>query len=188
MLIKKAVLAQIAAGEVTLAYRCWKRPTVKQGGTLRTRVGVLAIESIEATTLQAITEQDSHKAGYASRADLLSDLSGREGTVFKITLSRVGEDPREALRQQQPTADELVELSRRLDRLTWSLGVLRLIKRWPGRRAPDLAAEFGLATDKFKPRVRRLKELGLTVSLKIGYELSPRGQHVLKHLEDRTDD
>jgi len=31
----------------------------------------------------------------------------------------------------------------------------------------------------FKRDVRRLKELGLTVSLSVGYELSPRGQAFL---------
>ena len=33
--------------------------------------------------------------------------------------------------------------------------------------------------------MRKLKELGLTESLPIGYRLSPRGAAVLAHLEDR---
>ena len=33
---------------------------------------------------------------------------------------------------------------------------------------------------KFKQDVRRLKELGLTESLDIGYQLSPRGEAVLE--------
>ena len=36
---------------------------------------------------------------------------------------------------------------------------------------------------KFKRRVRQLKELGLTISLKTGYELSPRGREVLHRLD-----
>lgn len=183
MLIKKSVLQGIASGDIDLAFRCWKRPTVKQGGTLRTAIGVLAIESIEVTTRQKITDEDSRRAGYASRSELLEGLSGREGTVFRISLCLSGEDPRAALAQQQPTLEELVALDRRLRRLKWAIDVLRLIQRWPRRRAPDLADEFGLPTDRFKPRVRRLKEFGLTKSLKVGYELSPRGRCVLEHLE-----
>ena len=45
-------------------------------------------------------------------------------------------------------------------------------------RAPDLAAQVGRETADFKKDVRKLKELGLTESLDIGYRLSPRGQAV----------
>jgi predicted DNA-binding transcriptional regulator YafY len=42
-------------------------------------------------------------------------------------------------------------------------------------RAAELAAELGLETQPFKRDVRKLKELGLTESLEVGYRLSPRG-------------
>jgi hypothetical protein len=61
----------------------------------------------------------------------------------------------------------------------WTLTFLRLIAENPAVRAPDLAASLGWETRVFKPHVRRLKELGLTESLKIGYRISPRGQAVL---------
>jgi hypothetical protein len=68
----------------------------------------------------------------------------------------------------------------RLDRLgPWAWEVLEAIGEHPGLRAPDLAARFGRETAPFKRDVRKLKELGLTVSLPIGYELSPRGQLTL---------
>ncbi len=51
----------------------------------------------------------------------------------------------------------------------------RIIEANPARRAPDLAAELGRDTASFKRDVRKLKELGLTESLEIGYRLSPRG-------------
>ena len=53
--------------------------------------------------------------------------------------------------------------------------------RDPEVRADELAASFGLEKRVFKPRVRRLKELGLTISLSPGYRLSPRGEAFLKH-------
>jgi hypothetical protein len=37
----------------------------------------------------------------------------------------------------------------------------------------------GRETKPFKLDVRKLKNLGLTISLKIGYELSPRGRAFL---------
>jgi hypothetical protein len=43
-------------------------------------------------------------------------------------------------------------------------------------RAPDLAARMGRETLPFKRDVRKLKELGLTESLEVGYRLSPRGR------------
>jgi hypothetical protein len=46
-------------------------------------------------------------------------------------------------------------------------------------RAPDLAAAERLEVPRFKRRVRRLKELGLTISLDVGYRLSPRGRAFL---------
>ena len=46
-------------------------------------------------------------------------------------------------------------------------------------RIPDLAATLGRETLPFKRDVRTLKELGLTHSLAVGYERSPRGRAYL---------
>ena len=43
----------------------------------------------------------------------------------------------------------------------------------------EVAAELGRDTASFKRDVRKLKELGLTESLDIGYRLSPRGEAVV---------
>ena len=54
------------------------------------------------------------------------------------------------------------------------MAVLDVIRRRPATRAADLAAEeFGRERDPFKIDVRKLKNLGLTHSLEVGYELSP---------------
>ena len=47
MLIRLPILHRIKSGEVTLAFRRWRRPTVRTGGTPHTAVGVLAIASVE---------------------------------------------------------------------------------------------------------------------------------------------
>ncbi|MGH7465941.1 MAG: hypothetical protein ACREK1_12245 [Longimicrobiales bacterium] len=46
----------------------------------------------------------------------------------------------------------------------------------------DLARMMGMETQPFKQRVRRLKTLGFTESLEIGYRLSPRGRSLLQEL------
>jgi ribosomal protein S19E (S16A) len=56
---------------------------------------------------------------------------------------------------------------------------LRLIDKYPARRAPDLAASQRRDPMIFKRDVRKLKDLGLTEALEIGYRLSPRGRVVL---------
>jgi hypothetical protein len=43
-------------------------------------------------------------------------------------------------------------------------------------RAGDIAEKLGRERDPFKLDVRKLKNLGLTLSLEVGYRLSPRGE------------
>jgi hypothetical protein len=50
-------------------------------------------------------------------------------------------------------------------------------------RAEDLAASIGREKLPFKRDVRKLKELGLTESLLVGYRLSPRGRALLDQLD-----
>lgn len=61
----------------------------------------------------------------------------------------------------------------------WTHAVLHAIATHPGVRAADLARGFGRETQPFKVDVRKLKNLGLTLSLEVGYELSPRGESYL---------
>ena len=97
-----------------------------------------------------------------------------------------GEDPRIALREEDDlTDDELAALRTKVDAMDaraetpWAWATLELIRDHPAVLAADLGARLGLERDVFKPRVRRLKALGLTESLRIGYRLSPRGERVV---------
>ena len=49
----------------------------------------------------------------------------------------------------------------------------------PATLAQDLADEIGVERDVSKRRIRQLKEIGLTESLRIGYRLSPRREAYL---------
>lgn len=188
MLLDKRTLQRVVDGEVELAFRRWKRPTVRAGGTLRTRAGVLAIEAIDRVALREITAEDARRAGHESRAALLDALRDRDGDVYRIALRFAGADPRIALRQTVlADADDFRAVERRLERMDtasragpWTVAYLELIRDNEAVRAPDLAAGLGLETRPFKARVRRLKELGLTESLEVGYRLSPRGRSFVR--------
>jgi hypothetical protein len=185
MLFNRRALDGIAAGEIDLAFRRWKRPTVKAGGTLRTRAGVLAIDAVEPTSQRRIKAQDARRAGFPSRAQLLASL-GHEGRLYRIQFRRIGDDPRVALRDTAEIGDaERAKLDSRLARMDqargepWTRRVLELIAARPETLAADLAASLAMEKLPFKRDVRKLKELGLTESLPVGYRLSPRGRAYL---------
>jgi hypothetical protein len=187
MLFRQETLQRIQAGEVTLAFRRWRRPTVKAGGTLRTRAGVLAIESVEQVDEDSISDADARQAGATDRQTLLAGMRP-EGTLYRIAFRLEGPDPRVALRAKADLdARERSEIDARLGRFDaasrhgpWTRRVLELIAERPATLAADLAAEVGRAKAPFKADVRKLKELGLTESLEKGYRLSPRGRSYLE--------
>jgi hypothetical protein len=174
LLFRPADLAGIEAGRITLAFRRWERPRVKVGSKLRTRIGVLEVTAVDKRNRP--TNQDARAAGYESARHLLDSFAQREGDLYRVALHLAGPDPRIALRELPP--DDA--LRAKLDRMgEWTYEYLRAIAENPGRRAPDLAQRFGRETQPFKRDVRKLKELGLTISLEVGYELSTRGQLTL---------
>ncbi len=67
MLIKREVLEAIKRGEVTLQFRRWTRPSVRPGGTLRTRVGLLQIGRMDEMSPDEVSEADAKKAGFKDR-------------------------------------------------------------------------------------------------------------------------
>lgn len=190
MLFAARDLQLIAEGRVSVAFRRWVRPTVKAGGTLRTAIGVLAIEAVEPVAEARITASDALAAGFADLVALRAALNRRtEGTVYRVRLRLHGADPRIDLRSQAAlSARDVDDLTTRLDRLDahsthgpWTEIALRTIGAQPGCRAADLAQQLGRDKDWLKTHIRKLKELGLTESLEVGYRLSPRGQALLSH-------
>ncbi len=200
MLIPIKVLERIRAGEIDLAFRRWQKPTVKVGGRLRSALGELSIGNVAVVDPASISDADAIRAGYGSADDLRADLFRERGgvarartakpteasLVYRIEVSYLGEDSRIALRTAPVSETELatlVDKVRKIDsrsaRGPWVQRTLELIETWPERRAPELAEIEGLETLVFKTNVRKLKELGLTESLRVGYRLAPRGERVL---------
>lgn len=195
MLFRAQLIPGLADGTVTCALRRWRRPTVRAGGTLRSAVGVLAIDAVEIVTPDEVSEDDARAAGYPNRAAALADVGASSiGTsLYRIRFHRAGPDPRIALRgRDELSEDESEQLRARLDRFDarsrrgpWTRATLRLIAARPGERAVELAVAAGCDVPRFKADVRKLKELGLTESLTVGYRLSPRGEALLAGLAGR---
>jgi len=189
MLMQMRFREPIARGEVTLTFRRWKRPQVVAGNTYRTAAGRIVVDAIDVVDPARITNADARRAGFASRAEVVAELRGSDDLpTYRIRFhSADGPDPRSELAADGAlTAADVEAIGRRLERLDrarshgpWTRAVLETIEQRPAVRAPDLAASFGRETQPFKLDVRKLKNLGLTLSLKIGYQLSPRGEAYL---------
>lgn len=185
MLFKKRFWRGIAAGSVTITFRRWKRRQVVAGHRYRTGGGIVEVESVDVVDPSSITDAAAIAAGYESAATLVDDLRpDPELPLYRVVFHVVAEpDPRRELAvTDELTAADIAEIDRRLARLDaasahgpWTHNVLAVIAASPDVRAPDLAAALGRETQPFKRDVRKLKNLGLTLSMQVGYRLSPRG-------------
>jgi hypothetical protein len=195
MLLRSEVLGGIRDGHVSLAFRRWRRPSVRSGGTLLTSIGRLLIGSVSTTAEGTITEDDARRAGYSSLDDLLHELNRRpEGVIYRVEFNGIEPDPRIELRESIPDDAELTAILQQLNQLDsrspmgpWTGPVLELIATNTGVLAENLAHQLGMEKLAFKSRVRKLKALGLTVSLDTGYQVSPRGELVLERFVRRSD-
>lgn len=188
MLFKRHTLEGIRQGVITVAFRKWKRPTVKEGGTLQTPAGQLYIRKISPVRIDEINLHELHAAGLSDQEELKALIADRKGELVKVEFDFLGGDPREALRKQRDIpAKEIDRIISRIHKLDqnvisrdWASNILKLIDQYPGKRAADLAEMMGVEKDWLKPQIRKLKAMGLTESLEVGYRLSPRGQVILE--------
>ena len=133
-----------------------------------------------------ITAKDLKSSGL-SQPDLKAILD-RPGALYRIEFELVGSDPRIELRESKDlSAREVEEIKTKLDRWdrsstrgSWTSATLKTIADNPGLRALQLATQLGFDKNWFKIQVRKLKNMGLTESLEVGYRISPRGSAFLK--------
>jgi hypothetical protein len=192
MLFERQLREGIHQGLVVVAFRRWRRCQVVSGHRYRTGLDIIEVESVDIVRPADIDSQQASEAGYATVEDLLHDLRGDASLpLYRIRLRRVDEpDPRDQLAAAADmTADELTSLSARLARLDrsgrhgpWTMAVLTRIAERPATVSTVLADAMGWERQDFKQHVRKLKSLGLTISLDVGYRLSPRGEAYLQRI------
>lgn len=189
MLFKEAHLKGIRAGAVTLAFRRWAKSAVKKGSLQKTSIGLVRIVDISEVEEYAISDRDAMHAGFEDRGALMDSLpENPDGRIFKLEVSYHSEDPRIMLRERDAlTVDAFADLNKRLARLdnnpthsNWTSKVLNAIALHPRLRAVDLAGITGYEKEWLKLNIRKLKNLGLTISHEVGYEISPLGYAYLK--------
>ncbi len=180
----------LANGSITLTFRTWTKPQAKIDG--RYRVGGMLLQATDVTQVTAgsITDHDARRAGATDAAELLARMKVNDvgQLVWRVQLSYLGDDDRIQRRNaHEVTAEQLTDIRARLDRLDrrsagnpWTRTTLALIQRYPGVVSTALARHANQERPVFKVNVRKLKELGLTESLDVGYRLSPRGEAVLR--------
>ena len=196
MLFQKRFWPLIADGTVTVTFRRWRTPQAVAGRRYRTPSGFIDVTEVDVVDADDLSEDDAVRAGYADVAHLLADLPDLPDLPDEPTVPLVrirfrfagAHDPRAELASQNAlTERDIDEIDRRLARLDvagregpWTRSTLLLIAARPGTRAAELAESIGRETPPFKRDVRKLKELGLTLSREVGYELSPRGRAYLE--------
>jgi biotin operon repressor len=176
-------------GSITLAFRRWRRPQVVAGHHYRTRLDMVCAEAVDEVTPAEITPAQARDAGYPDVASLLAGLRGDEELpLYRIRFRRLDEpDPRDVLAATTVlTDDQAAAIAARLARMDaassrgpWTAAILGQIASKPAVSSEFLAEAIGWERGVFKIHVRRLKALGLTISLDVGYRLSPRGQAYL---------
>lgn len=199
MLFEPRLRAGIHDGTISVAYRRWKRPQVKVGGRYRvgsdrirslTEFDFIEVDAVDQIVARDIDDADAFLAGYPSAAAARSDVGAQpDDHLYRLAFRKIDmADPRAELASSVAlSAQDIAEVDARLDRMdrsatggAWTRAVLREIARRPEVRAKDLESCSrwpDLAT--FKVHVRKLKNMGLTLSLPVGYRLSPRGAEYL---------
>jgi hypothetical protein len=183
---------RVVRGDLTVTWRLWKYAHVKAGRVYPTGFGGgHSIDDVRAVRVGDVTDADAHEVGLADATALVelarahTGASVSVGTIlYRVQFHYVPELPAKP-------ALPLDEIARRLQRLdqnsrwgVWTEPVLRLIEDNPGVVSTVLAAEIGQPRAEFKTNVRKLKALGLTISLEVGYELSELGQTYVDSLQE----
>ena len=189
MLFTKDAVAGLADGTITLTFRTWTKPQAKAGGQYRTWGLLLEVDDVRRVDPMKITAADARRAGSPTAEELRRRLEehGHDGWVWRVEFRCLGADDR-IVRRNDATLDseKLARIEARLARMdrsgntgAWTRKTLELIQSHPGVVSTTLARRMKIERPEFKIKVRKLKELGLTESLEVGYRLSRLGEAFL---------
>jgi hypothetical protein len=177
VLFEKRLRDGLTSGTIRVAFRRWRKPQVVAGHWYRLGADAGRVLVHDVRPVNDLSEDDAREAGFGSRDALLNELKG-EAPIYKVSFGEVEDDPRETLQQ---STDDFGTLDKQVARIERAGETLKAIQEQPGTRAVELAQQLGGWPDllHFKLHVRRLKALGLTISLERGYRLSQRGEAYL---------
>ncbi len=183
--------ARVAAGQITVTWRLWKFAHVRPGGVYATGFGgAVAIDDLRRVRVGDVTDADAHEVGLPDAESLVELARSHTGAsvspdteLYCVRFHYVDREPEKPRLSLDEVRQRLEKLDQRSAIGPWTLATLRLIEANPGVVARVLAAEMGRPRLEFKTDVRKLKALGLTISLPVGYELSELGQSYLDSLE-----
>ena len=183
-------------GTITVAFRRWRRVQLVAGHQYRTGAGLVLAESIDLISPDDITPVLARAAGFPDVRAAVADLrADPDLPLYCIRFRAVdGADPRDELARTDGLTDaDVAAIGKRLARLDaaskrgpWTTEVLQQIASRPAVTSAVLAAELDWDRPDYKLHVRHLKTLGLTISLDIGYRLSPRGSAYLARTSGRA--
>ncbi len=203
MLFTADAHAGLADGTITLTFRRWSRPQAKVGRTYRVGPASVLVDDVREVRVGDITDAEAKRTGEADRAALVKRLGaatrgGRynapkpgaeiddDTVVWRVEFHRIVDTEPRLADQDQLSDSDVADITRRLDRLDavsphgpWTRTTLHLIADKPGVVSTTLAESVDRERQAFKVDVRKLKRLGLTASLEVGYRLSPRGRAFL---------
>ena len=189
MLFRRDSIPGLSDGTITLTFRAWTRPQARVGGRYRTGGLLLEVDAVSRVDPRSISDADARRAGSPSAERLRDSLDrqGHDGQVWRVEFRCVGADDRIALRNDVALdSQKLSKLETRLARMDragndgpWTRQTLRLISSHPGVVSTRLAQRMKMERAAFKLNIRKLKALGLTESLDVGYRLSPLGERFL---------
>ena len=118
---------RIAAGELTLTFRRWRRPQARVGGRYRVGEGAVEVDQVSQIAADAITPEDARAAGFETPAAALEAIernqrrgADRGAQLYRVSFHFAGShvDPRKQLQaDDELDHDELESLVQRLAKM-----------------------------------------------------------------------
>jgi hypothetical protein len=178
----------VASGRITVTFRLWARPHARVGGRYNVGDVVIEVDSIDLVPFAGITRADLRRSG-AGSMEALRARAAHSGPIdddtllYRIGFHVVGDRDRAPRTTDAATVTDVLRRLDAMDRRSrvgaWTRPTLRLIGDREGTVSSELAAALDRPRPEFKVDVRKLKALGLTESLTVGYRLTPLGRAVL---------
>ena len=193
LLFTEDAIPLIRAGQLTVTWRLWKYAHVKVDKIYKTGYGgALYIDEVRTVRVADVTDSDAHEAGFADGRTLVEFAHSHTGAevspdtpLYCVRFHYLDDEPKKPALSLDDVTKRLERLDKASTHGPWTVDTLRAIESSPAVAARFLATDLDRPRDDFKIDVRKLKGLGLTISLGTGYMLSELGQTWLdQHAED----